>query len=224
MLRLYDNHLSGNGYKPRLLLAHLGRTYERIEVDILKGETRTPEFLARNRNGRIPVLELDGGMCIAESNAILFYLAEGSRFLPFDTLSRAVTLQWLFFEQYSHEPFIAVVRHWIQHVEMTDAQRAQLADKQESGRAALSVMEGHLRESDWFGGNSMNIADIALYAYTHVADEGEFDLAGYPAVSDWLDRVADQPGHVPMNPAPEGVVEPADDRSPSVLEMSRGDG
>ncbi len=212
MLRLYDNHLSGNGYKPRLLLAHLGRIYERIEVDILKGETRTPEFLARNRNGRIPVLELQDGTCIAESNAILFYLAEGSRFLPFDTLSRAVTLQWLFFEQYSHEPFIAVARHWIQHVEMTEAQRARLADKQEGGRAALSVMEGQLRESDWFGGNSMNIADIALYAYTHVADEGGFDLADYPAVSDWLDRVARQPGHVPMNPAPEGVVEHADDQ------------
>ena len=221
MLRLYDNHLSGNGYKPRLLLAHLGRTYERIEVDILKGETRTPEFLARNRNGRIPVLELEDGMCIAESNAILFYLAEGSQFLPFDTLSRAVTLQWLFFEQYSHEPCIAVARHWMQHAEMTEAQRAQLPDKQEGGRAALSVMEGHLRESDWFGGYSMNIADIALYAYTHVADEGGLDLAGYPAVRDWLGRVAEQPGHVPMNPAPEGVVEQADEWPPAaVLSMS----
>ena len=209
MLRLYDNHLSGNGYKPRLLLAHLGRTYERIEVDILKGETRTPEFLVKNRNGRIPVLELDDGMCIAESNAILFYLAEGSRFLPFDTLSRAVTLQWLFFEQYSHEPFIAVARHWIQHVEMTDSQRTQLPEKQEGGCAALSVMEEHLRESDWFGGHSMNIADIALYAYTHVADEGGFDLGDYPAVCRWLGRVADQPGHVPMNPVSEGVVERA---------------
>ena len=210
MLRLYDNHLSGNGYKPRLLLAHLGRTYERVELDILMGETRSPEFLARNRNGRIPVLELDDGMCIAESNAILFYLAEGSRFLPFDTLSRAVTLQWMFFEQYSHEPFIAVARHWIQHTEMTESQRRRLPEKQEGGRAALAVMEGHLRESDWFGGYSMNIADIALYAYTHVADEGGFDLARYPAVRAWLGRVAEQPGHVPMNPAPAGVVVPAD--------------
>ena len=209
MLRLHDNHLSGNGYKPRLLLAHLGRTYERIEVDILKGETRTPEFLARNPNGRIPVLELDDGTCLAESNAILFYLAEGSPFLPADRLGRALALQWMFFEQYSHEPCIAVARHWIQHVEMTEAQRAQLPDKQEGGRAALSVMEGHLRESDWFGGCSMNIADIALYAYTHVADEGGFDLADYPAVRDWLGRVAEQPGHVPMNPAPVRVVERA---------------
>ena len=209
MLRLYDNHLSGNGYKPRLLLAHLGLAYERIEVDILKGETRTPEFLARNPNGRIPVLEPEDGVYLAESNAILFYLAEGSRFLPSDRLSRATTLQWMFFEQYSHEPCIAVARHWIQHVEMTDSQRTQLPEKQEGGRAALSVMEEHLRESDWFGGDAMNIADIALYAYTHVAGEGGFDLARYPSVGDWLGRVAEQPGHVPMHPAPVGVVERA---------------
>ena len=208
MLRLYDNHLSGNGYKPRLLLAHLGRTYERIEVDSLKGETRTPEFLARNPNGRIPVLELDDGTCLAESNAILFYLAEGSPFLPADRLGRALALQWMFFEQYSHEPCIAVARHWIQHVEMTEAQRSQLPEKQAGGRAALAVMERHLGGSDWFGGDAMGIADFALYAYTHVADEGGFDLADYPAVGAWLARVAEQPGHVPMNPAPEGIVNP----------------
>ena len=210
MLRLYDNHLSGNGYKPRLLLAHLGRTYERIEVDILKGETRTPEFLARNPNGRIPVLELEDGTCIAESNAILFYLAEGSPFLPSGRLDRALTLQWMFFEQYSHEPCIAVARHWIQHVEMTEAQWAQLPDRQEGGRAALAVMERHLGGSDWFGGEAMGIADFALYAYTHVAHEGGFDLADYPAVGAWLARVAEQPGHVPMSPAPVGVISPVD--------------
>lgn len=208
MLRLYDNHLSGNGYKPRLLLAYLGRTYERVEVDILKGETRAPEFLARNRNGRIPVLELEDGTCIAESNAILFYLAENSRFLPSDPLARAISLQWIFFEQYSHELFIAVARHWIQHVQITDAQRAQLPEKQEGGNAALSVMEEHLRDSNWFGGDAISIADIALYAYTHVADEGGFDLARYPAVSGWLARVQDQPGHVLMGPALEGVIAP----------------
>ena len=210
MLRLYDNRLSGNGYKPRLLLAHLGRRYERIEVDILKGETRTPEFLARNPNGRIPVLELEDGACIAESNAILFHLAEGSSFLPSGRLARALTLQWMFFEQYSHEPCIAVARHWIQHVEMTQAQRTQLPVRQEGGHAALAVMEGHLGGAAWFGGDSLNIADIALYAYTHVAGEGGFDLARYPAVSDWLARVAERPGHVPMDPAPEGVVDPPD--------------
>ena len=208
MLRLHDNHLSGNGYKPRLLLAHLGRAYERIEVDILKGETRTPEFLARNPNGRIPVLELEDGTCLAESNAILFYLAEGSPFLPADKLGRALALQWMFFEQYSHEPCIAVARHWIQHVGMTEAQRSQLSERQQGGRAALAVMERHLSGSDWFGGDAMGIADFALYAYTHVADEGGFDLADYPAVGAWLARVAEQPGHVPMNPAPTGVVHP----------------
>ena len=207
MLRLYDNHLSGNGYKPRLLLAHLGLTYERVEVDILTGETRTPEFLATNPNGRIPVLVLEDRTRIAESNAILYFLGEGSRFLPSGRLSRALCLQWMFFEQYSHEPCIAVARHWIQHVEMTEARRAQLPAKQEGGRAALAVMEQHLRESDWFGGDAMSIADIALYAYTHVAGEGGFDLSGYPAVTGWLARVAGQPGHVPMNPAPTGVVQ-----------------
>ena len=210
MLRLYDNHLSGNGYKPRLLLAHLGRTYERVEVDILTGETRTPEFLAINPNGRVPVLELEDGTFVAESNAILFFLAEGSRFLPSGRLPRALCLQWMFFEQYSHEPCIAVARHWIQHVEMTEARRAQLPAKQEGGRAALAVMERHLGAADWFGGDGMSIADIALFAYTHVADEGGFDLADYPAVNAWLARVVAQPGHVPMNPAPTGVVEPAD--------------
>ena len=209
MLRLYDNHLSGNGYKPRLLLAHLGLAYERIEVDSLKGETRTPGFLARNPNGRIPVLELEDGVCLAESNAILFYLAEGSRFLPSDRLARALTLQWMFFEQYSHEPYIAVARHWIRHLEMTEAQRAELPARQEGGRAALAVMERRLGSADWFGGDSFGIADVALYAYTHLADEGGFDLAGFPGIRAWIDRVAGQPGHVPMHPAPEGVVHPA---------------
>ena len=206
MLRLYDNHLSGNGYKPRLLLAHLGQTYERVEVDILKGETRTPAFLAMNPNGRIPLLALEDGAYLAESDAILYYLAEGSCFWPDDRVARAFTLQWMFFEQYSHEPNVAVARHWLQHVEMTEAQRVQLHARQEGGRAALAVMERHLARSPWFGGEAMTIADMALYAYTHVAKEGGFDLADYPAVSAWLARVAAEPGHVPMNPAPEGIV------------------
>ena len=209
MLRLYDNRLSGNGYKPRLLLAHLGQTYERVEVDILKGETRTPAFLAMNPNGRIPLLALEDGAYLAESGAILCYLAEGSRFWPDDRAARALTLQWMFFEQYSHEPNIAVARHWLQHVAMTEAQRAQLPARQEGGRAALAVMERHLARSSWFGGEAMTIADMALYAYTHVADEGGFELADYPAVSEWLARVAAEPRHVPMNPAPEGIVTPA---------------
>ena len=208
MLRLYDNRLSGNGYKPRLLMAHLGLTYERIELDIMKGETRTADFLALNPNGRIPLLVLEDGTPLAESNAILCYLAEGSRFLPAGRRDRALTLQWLFFEQYSHEPNIAVARHWIQHSGMTDLQRAQLPARQEGGHAALAVMERHLAGAGWFGGDAMTVADIALYAYTHVADEGGFDLGRYPAVTDWLGRVAAEPGHVPMLPAPEGVIEP----------------
>lgn len=203
MLRLYDNHTSGNGYKPRLLLAHLGRAFERIEIDIDNGESRTLDFLKKNPNGRIPVLELEDGACLAESNAILFYLAEGSRFLPSDRLARAQTLQWMFFEQYSHEPFIAVVRHWLHLGGLTDEQRVQLPAKRKGGHAALAVMEGHLGRADWFGGEGMTVADISLYAYTHVAGEGEFDLGAYPAVRAWLDRVAAEPGHVPM--AVEGL-------------------
>ena len=199
MMRLYDNHLSGNGYKPRLLLAHLARSYERVEIDILKGESRTPEFLAMNPNGRIPVLRLDDGA----------YLAEGSRFLPADPQTRALTLQWMFFEQYSHEPNVAVARHWLRHVEMSEAQRARLSAKQEGGRAALAVMESHLGRRPWFGAEAMTVADIALYAYTHVAGEGGFDLSDYPNVTAWLARVAAQPGHVPMLPAPEGIVSPS---------------
>lgn len=208
MIRLYDNHLSGNGYKPRLLLSHLRRTYERVEVDILKGETRTPEFLARNPNGRIPVLQLDNGTCIAESNAILFFLAENTRFFPSGSLERALTLQWMFFEQYSHEPFIAVARHWVQHSGITEAQRAQLPEKEKGGYAALAVMEGYLADIGWFGGERMSIADIALYAYTHVADEGGFDLARFPAITDWFDRIEAEPGHIPMEPAPVGLIAP----------------
>ena len=210
MIRLYDNHLSGNGYKPRLLLAHLGQSYERVEIDILKGESRTPEFLAMNPDGRIPVLRLDDGTCLAESNAILWYLAEGvalsaGRY----PLARALTLQWMFFEQYSHEPNVAVARHWLRHVEMSEARRAQLPAKQEGGRAALAVMERHLGQRPWFGAEAMTVADIALYAYTHVAGEGGFDLSDYPNITAWLARVAAQPGHVPMHPAPEGVVSPS---------------
>ncbi len=198
MLRLYDNHKSGNGYKPRLLLAHLGQAFERIEVDIDTGGSRTPAFLQKNPNGRIPVLEFEDGTCLAESNAILFYLAEGTRFLPSDRLLRAQTLQWMFFEQYSHEPFIAVVRHWLHLGALTDQQRAQLPAKREGGHAALAVMESHLDRASWFGGPGVTIADIALYAYTHVAGEGGFDLGAYPNVRAWLDRVAAAPGHVPM--------------------------
>jgi len=198
VLRLYDYLDSGNGYKLRLLLALLGLPYELVELDILRGESRTPEFLAKNPNGRIPVLELEDGSYLAESDAILFYLAEGTRFLPADRLERARVLQWMFFEQYSHEPNIATSRFWVRHTTITDERSAALAAKRELGHAALAVMEKHLAGRRWFVAESMTIADIALYAYTHVADQGGFDLTPYPNVRAWLARVAAEPGYVPM--------------------------
>jgi len=201
-LRLHDYLPSGNGYKVRLLLSQLGVPFERIEYDIQKGETRTPGFLdGINANGRVPVLETDEGEFLPESNAIMFYLAEGTPFFPTkDRLERARVLQWLFFEQYSHEPNIAVARAML-HVfdlEMTDERRAALEQKQKLGYDALGVMEEHLEDREYFVDERYTIADIALYAYTHVADEGGFDLSGYPAVRAWIERVASQPNHVPI--------------------------
>ena len=200
-LRLHDYLPSGNGYKVRLLLTQLGVPFQRIEYDITRGETRTQEFLENvNANGRVPVLETEEGAFLPESNAILYYLAEGTPFLPDDRLGKARTLRWMFFEQYSHEPNIAVARAWL-HVfdtEMTEERRAVLEAKQKLGYAALGVMEDHLKSNDYFVGGRYSIADIALYAYTHVADEGGFDLGGYPAVLAWLERVSLQPGYIPI--------------------------
>lgn len=202
MLRLYDMLESGNAYKVRLLLHHLRHPFERIEMDILKGATRTPDFLAINPNGRVPTIVLDDGTVLAESNAILWYFAEGTPYLPDDRLGRARALQWMFFEQYSHEPYIAVARFWLHFPSvLDDTRRAQLPDKQKGGHAALAVMERHLAHSDFFAGRQFSVADIALYAYTHVADEGGFDLTPYGAVRAWLGRVCGQPGHVPITHA-----------------------
>lgn len=198
MIRLYDYLSSGNGYKVRLLLALLGIPFERIELDIVKGETRTAEFLKKNPNGRIPLLEAENGEFLAESNAIMFYLADGTSYLPSDRFDRAQVLQWMFFEQYSHEPNIATPRFWIVHLGVTDERREALAQKQEAGYAALEVMEQHLLGRDFFVGGRYSIADIALYAYTHVAPEGGFDLQRFPTIRGWLGRVSDQPGHVPI--------------------------
>ena len=201
IMRLHDYLPSGNGYKVRLLLTQLGVPYERFEYDITRGETRTPEFLESvNANGRVPVLETEEGVFLPESNAILFYLAEGTPFLPEDRLGKARVLRWMFFEQYSHEPNIAVARAWL-HVfdfEMTGERRAALETKQKRGYDALGVMETHLESNDYFVDGRYSIADIALYAYTHVADEGGFDLDGYPAVLAWLERVASHPGYIPI--------------------------
>ena len=200
MIRLHDNLSSGNGYKVRLLLAQLGIPFERIEYDIDTGETRTSQFLATDHpNGRVPVLELEDGTMLPESNAILFYLADATPFLPEGRLERAQVMRWMFFEQYSHEPNVATLRFWItHHVEMTEERRLSLETKRKLGYEALGVMEGYLESNDFFVANRYSIADIALYAYTHVADEGGFDLEGFLAVHAWLERVASQPGHVPI--------------------------
>ncbi len=200
-LVLHEFAASGNCYKIRLLLALLGRSYARREYDILKSETRTPDFLANiNSNGRIPVLQ-DGDVYLPESNAIIWYLAEGTDFLPDDKIGRAQVLQWLFFEQYNHEPNIATLRYWLTYGggmdRLTDWQRVTVPVKQAGGAAALQVMEDHLAKHDWFVGGRYSIADIALYVYTHVAEEGgAFSLAAYPAIQRWLARVAAQPGHI----------------------------
>ena len=197
MLKLYDFLESGNGYKVRLLLHQLDVPYQRIELDITRGETRTPEFLARNRNGRIPTLELEDGTALAESNAIQFYLAEGTPFLPTGRIERAQVLQWMFFEQYSHEPYIAVVRFWC-HTGEAEKRPDEVAARRQRGYDALAVMEDHLHHRDFFAAGRYTIADIALYAYTHVAHEGGFDLAPFTAVNAWLARVRSQPRHIPI--------------------------
>jgi len=198
MIRLYDYLPSGNGYKVRLLLTQLGIPFARIELDILKGTTRTPEFLQKNLNGRIPVVELEDGGFLAESNAILFYFADETSFLPADRWQRAQALQWMFFEQYSHEPNIATSRFWLQHFELTPERKAALVQKRPLGYAALDVMEKHVTGRSFFVGEQYSIADIALYAYTHVAGEGGFDLAKYPNIRAWLERVRSQPKHIPI--------------------------
>lgn len=195
MLKLYDFLESGNGYKVRLMLKFLELPYELILKDILKGETRTEDFLSINPNGRIPALQLDDGRCLAESNAILFYLAEGTPFLPDDKFERAEVLQWMFFEQYSHEPYLAVVRFWKNFITMTQEQEAQLPARFEGGLAALKVMEGHLQDRDWFVGDRASIADIALYPYTHMSPAGGFNLSDYPAINRWMERIQTLPGY-----------------------------
>jgi glutathione S-transferase len=197
MLRLYDFLESGNGYKIRLLLHQLEIPCERIELDITRGETRTPEFLRMSRNGRIPLLVLEDGTCLPESNAIQFYLAEGTPLLPDDRLDRAQVLRWMFFEQYSHEPYIATVRFWM-HTGETAGRAMEVEARRVRGYEALGVMEDHLREHSFFVGGRYTIADIALYAYTHVAHEGGFDLSPYPALNAWLARVREQPRHIPI--------------------------
>src|ERR1041384_874974 len=195
-MRLFNVGYSGNSYKARLLLAQLGIRCEIVEIDILKGESRTAEFLKINPNGRTPVLD-DNGFILAESNAILAYLAKGTKFLQEDRKTSALIFQWMFFEQYSHEPFIATSRFWLQHRPDSPEKTALLASKRDGGWAALKVMEEHLSKNDFFVGD-YSIADIALFAYTHVAHEGGFPLEGFPKIREWIARVKAQPGFVPM--------------------------
>jgi glutathione S-transferase len=208
MLRLHDYLPSGNGYKVRLLLTQLAIPFELIECDILKGETRTPGFLAKFPNGRIPAIEFDDGRLLFESNAIISYFAEDTQFSSQDRFERAQILQWLFFEQYSHEPYIASVRY-LAHVgpEVPDPRRAMLDMMIRRGYDALDVMEKHLASREWFVGNRYSIADIALYAYTHVADEGGFDLGKHPAIRRWLARVKSQPRHLAITERPDSAAQ-----------------
>jgi len=202
MLTLYDNLDSGNGYKVRLLLSLLGQPYRWVELDLERGETRTPQFLAKNPNGRVPVLELEDGSCLAESDAILWYLAEGTPFVPEDRLARAQVLQWMFFEQYSHEPYVATSRYILRHLPPDHPRRTELPQRLERARAALEVMERHLEWRRWFVADRYTVADIALYANTHVAHEASLALEPWPKVRAWLERVAGEPRHVPLTTRP----------------------
>jgi glutathione S-transferase len=198
MYQVYGDIQSGNCYKVKLLLQHLALPHTWEHIDITKGESRTPEFLARNPNGRVPVLRLPDGRFLAESNAILTYLADGSAYLPTDRYERAKVYEWLFFEQYSHEPYIATARYIAKYLGLPAERKAEYEGKQNGGHAALGVMELTLSRQGYLVGYGMTIADIALYGYTHVAGEGGFSLDAYPGVRAWLARIARHPKHVTM--------------------------
>ena len=210
MITVHGFSPSGNCHKVRLLLEQLGRRLDRdyrwIETDSSRGETRTPGFLARNPNGRVPIVELDDGRVLAESNAILCWLGEGTAFVPQDSWQAAQVLSWLFFEQYSHEPYIAVARFICCWTPLDSPRRAELPKLRERGHAALVVMERYLASNAWFTGADYGIADIALHAYTCVAEQGGIALEPYPAIREWLARVEATPGYVPM-PAPGGAAQ-----------------
>ncbi|MDP9940193.1 glutathione S-transferase family protein [Ectopseudomonas alcaliphila] len=198
MFKVYGDYRSGNCYKVKLMLHLLGKPYEWVPIDILKGETQSDAFLAKNPNGKIPVLELEDGTCLWESNAILNFLADGSEFLPSEPRLRTQVLQWQFFEQYSHEPYVAVARFIQLYQGMPEARIEEHARCLALGYKALKVMEKQLQRTPYLVGEQYSIADIALYAYTHVADEGGFSLEAFPAVRAWIERVASHPCHVTM--------------------------
>ena len=197
-MRLYNAQVSGNCYKARLLLSLLGIPYERVELDVIDRSNRRDVLGGKNPALRVPTLELDNGEHLAESNAILWYLADGTPFLPDDPLERARVLQWMFFEQYEIEPNLAVARFWIAVLGEQEKYATELEGKWGAGNKALAAMDEHLEGREWLVGDAYSIADISLYGYTHVADEGGFELALYPNVQAWLARVAARPGHVPI--------------------------
>ncbi len=196
--RLYGDSRSGNCYKAALMLRLLGKPFDWVETDVMARATRTTEFLAKNPNGRVPLLQLPDGRYLAESNAMLLHLAEGSRWIPQDAYQRALVYQWMFFEQYTHEPAIAVARFIVLFAKTADSQPERMKLLTDNGYAALGVMERQLGKTPFIAGDEFSVADIALYAYTHVAEEGGFELAASPAVVEWLARVEAQPGHVSM--------------------------
>jgi glutathione S-transferase len=200
MQTLYSMQRSGNSYKVRLALAQLGVQYRLVEVDILKGESHTPEFLQKNPNGQVPLLEVAPERYIAESNAILWYVAGGTPLAPEDRIDRAEALQWMFFEQHSLEPNLGAAYFWLVLVKGgRELQRHAFEDWMEEGYRSLRVMENHLRRNDFFAAGRYTVADIALYAYTHLAHLCDYDLSSFPAIRSWLDRVASQPGYVAMD-------------------------
>lgn len=198
-MKVYGDINSGNCYKIKLLLSLLDAQHEWVHINILQGDSRSPEFLAKNPNGKIPVLELPDGRCLSESNAILNFLAAGTSFLPEDTFELAKVQQWQFFEQYSHEPYIAVARYIARYLGLPESMKADYESKQAGGHRALAVMDSHLKQFPYFVGSSLTTADIALYAYTHVANEGGFDLDQYPSIQAWLARVVQQKGYCGMS-------------------------
>jgi glutathione S-transferase len=200
MLTLYSMQRSGNCYKVRLALAQLAVPYELVEIDILRGETRTPDFLAKNPSGHVPLLAASPGRFLPESGAILWYLAGGSELAPDNRLDRAETLQWMFFEQHSLEPYLGAAHFWLGLVKGgRELQMHAVEEWMEHGYRALGVMEKHLASHRFFAADRYTIADIALYGYTHIANECDFDLTGFPAIRGWLKRIAEQPGHIRMD-------------------------
>jgi glutathione S-transferase len=197
MLTLYQQHDSGNCYKVRLLLSHLGRPFRTVAVSSMDGSTRRPEFLAKNPIGKLPTIELEDGRFLAESNAILLYFADGTPLLPADAYDRAKAYEWLFFEQYVHEPAIAVRRALTVYPERRGAASPErMAELLDAGNRALAVLERRLERADWLAGVAFSVADISLYAYTHMAGDGGYELGGFPAIGRWLERVAGVPGHI----------------------------